>query len=453
VRLDGIAFVMLGGVALVAAVVMAFRIWRDPVSGLCLWILLLPVARSAASFAGYPPDEGPEVLRKLTIGDPVLVFTIVAALLAPADPGGGVGGRQGRRIVALFTAFCVLAIVSAFLADAGPEALVEIVTYFWLCATLVIVCRLLSSRERLERVLGALRWSAVLACATGLGGTLLLLRGSVENFLVRDGRVTGLFEAPNQVMSFMFAAIPFLCATAAASRTPRFARLWYIGLAVASMLIVLASGSRGGVVLIVVSLWLMFVATAPRAAAVSTCVLVLAAGSAWQAFEQHQEQLPFAIRRAVSFTETDSYDLHDLSHGRANQVEAWGTVFVEHPVFGVGLDQFRLYVARLVVGAKAQEMHNSYLAVLAETGLVGALIMFSLLATVLSRSVAFARAAWRARGPDAFGIAAAMVVSYGALLLYGMFQYGLRQRYFWLVVALIICVPRLYSRPVPVRAR
>ena len=37
--------------------------------------------------------------------------------------------------------------------------------------------------------------------------------------------------------------------------------------------------------------------------------------------------------------------------------------------------------------------------------------------------------------------------------MYGTVNYGLRQRYFWLVVALIMSVPQLYARPLPVRLR
>src|SRR5262245_59189648 len=98
-------------------------------------------------------------------------------------------------------------------------------------------------------------------------------------------------------------------------------------------------------------------------------------------------------------------------------------------------------------------MHNSYLAVLAETGLAGALVMFAILATALARSLRFVRVTWRARQPELFHLAAALCVSYVALLLYGTFQYGLRQRYFWLVVALIVSVPRLYARPQAARVR
>src|SRR2546425_13166869 len=98
-------------------------------------------------------------------------------------------------------------------------------------------------------------------------------------------------------------------------------------------------------------------------------------------------------------------------------------------------------------------MHNSYLSVLAETGVVGGLVMFTLLGTALLRSIAFLRRALRARSAEEFAVARALLVAYLTLLLYGTVNHGLRQRYFWFVVALIMSVPHLYRRARAVRLR
>jgi len=59
----------------------ATRIFLYPFTGLCLWVLLLPVTKTMADLAGYPQDEGPIMLQKLTLADPVLLLTAVGALL------------------------------------------------------------------------------------------------------------------------------------------------------------------------------------------------------------------------------------------------------------------------------------------------------------------------------------------------------------------------------------
>jgi len=172
-------------------------------------------------------------------------------------------------------------------------------------------------------------------------------------------------------------------------------------------------------------------------------VAFLVAGTVWRWYEAHRTDLPFGVQRGLSFLEEDRFDLDKLSHGRADQLSAWHTVFADHPLLGVGLDQFRYNVPRLVAGGKAQEMHNSYLGVLAEGGLFGAAAMFMLLALVLARSAGFLAVTIRSRSSRHSMEALALLVSYASLLLYGINQYGLRQRYFWFVVALVLTLPRL----------
>jgi hypothetical protein len=441
--MDSIALAAITVIALVPAGFVAVRIWHEPFAGLLLWVVLLPVSKSLASFAGYLPDEGPEVLRKLTLGDPLLVLTALAMLFDGKGPVGALG-TPGRRVVALLGAFCALGIASAFSGNAGPEAFLELATYSWVCVSIVVICRLLGSRRRAEHVLAAFNYAAALACAASVAGTVLMWKGYDNNLLVRGNRVTGLFEAPKQVESFMIAVIPLLCVTALNVRAQPSTRLAHAALVVLAALSAVASGSRLGVILAGLTIWSMLLIASPRAAVLWTCLFLLTAGSAWRIYQLHREEMPFGVRRALSFLEEDEFELSKLSHGRADQLETWYTVFAEHPLLGVGLDQFRGNVPRLVAGGKAQEMHNSYLAVLAEGGLAGALVMFPLLGAVLARSVGFLVAALRSQLRDESVVARALVVSYSSLLLYGMNQYGLRQRYFWFVVALIISLPRIY---------
>jgi len=97
-----------------------------------------------------------------------------------------------------------------------------------------------------------------------------------------------------------------------------------------------------------------------------------------------------------------------------------------------------------VCGGKAQEMHNSYLGVLGETGLIGGLIMLG--CWPMSREdpqVLLWRARSRAGRPHG---RASAVRLYAAILMYGMLNYGLRQRHFWFVIALTVAVPHVYGQ-------
>ena len=448
--MDNVPLLALAVIVTVPALYAVTRIFLYPTTGLCLWVMLLPVTKTIACLAGYRPDEplgeGPVVLQKLTLGDPVLLLTALGALLNENGLTGRVLDRQGRRIVLLLAAFCGASVVSATLGETGSESLIELATYVWLCLSLVVICQLLGSPERVRRTLAAWRGAGVVACVAGGVGTVLMWRGTMDNLVVEGGRVAGLFEGINQLQSFMVAVIPFFCARAFSAAASRGSRLFHGALIVVAFASVLGSGSRGGIVFAALSIWLMLVLVWPRVGLAWTCAALLLAGSAWHVVGRHLDELPYGARRAVSFVSSDTYDLGEMSRGRADQLLAFHTVFANHPLVGVGPGGFAATIPRLVPGGKAQEMHNSYLGVLAETGAIGGLIMFGLLATAMARSLAFLERSARARDPDALMAARALFVSYLSLLLYGMLNYGLRQRHFWFVVALTVVLPHVYER-------
>src|SRR2546426_5431705 len=447
--MDSVSLLFLAVIAAVPVLFIAARIFLYPTTGLCLWVLLLPVTKTFAELLGYPGGAecagNCNVLQKLTLGDPVLLLTL-AGLLNERRSAGPDYDRQGRRILGLFAAFCVASIASATLGETGPESLIELVTYFWLCVALVVICQLLSSPDRARRTLTAWRRAGVIGCVAGGVGTLLMWLGSMDNLLVQGGRVAGLFEGINQLQSFVIAVIPFFCARLFGRAASRGTRILYGALVVVGFAGVVGSGSRAGVVFAALSVWLMLVLTSPRLAAVLTCAAVLFAGSAWHVLGQHLDELPYGIRRSFSYVQDDTYELDELSRGRADQLQTFYTVFAEHPLVGVGPGGFAAWVPRVVPGGKAQEMHNSYLGVLGETGLIGGLIMLGLLADVTARTLRFLLWAWRARDPDALMAARALCVSYAAILMYGMLNYGLRQRHFWFVIALTVALPHVYMR-------
>jgi len=424
----------------------ATRIFLYPFTGLCLWVLLLPVTKTMADLAGYPQDEGPIMLQKLTLADPVLLLTAVGALLNGTGSSSRVTDRQGRRIIILLAAFCVANVASAALGETGTESLIELATNFWLCLSLFLICQLLGSPDRLRRTLAAWRGAGIVGCVAGGVGTLLMWRGSMDNLLVQGGRVAGLFHGINQLQSFVVAVIPFFCARMFSRAASRSARVLYGALVLVGFAGVVGSGSRAGVVIAVLSVWLMLLLASPRLALVWTCAAVLFAGSAWQVLGKHLDELPYGVRRSFSYVQEDNLELDELSRGRADQLQTFYTVFAEHPLVGVGPGGFAAWVPRVVPGGKAQEMHNSYLGVLGETGAIGGLIMLGLLADAMLRTVRFLQWAWRARDPDALMAAQALLVSYASILMYGMLNYGLRQRHFWFVIALTVALPHVYMR-------
>src|SRR5881628_2066086 len=311
--MDSLPLLALAVIAAVPALFVAARIFLYPFTGLCLWVLLLPVTKTMASLAGYPPGQGPIVLQKLTLADPILLLTAAGAVLNGTGSSGRVSDRQGRRIIMLLAAFCVANVASAALGEAGPESLIELATNFWLCLSLVVICQLLGSPDRARRTLTAWLRAGALGCVAGGLGTLLMWRGSINNLLVQDGRVAGLFEGINQLQSFVVAVIPFFCARMFSRAASRGTRILYGALVVVGFVGVVGSGSRAGVVFAALSVWLMLLLTSPRLAATWTCAALLFAGSAWHVLGKHLDELPYGIRRSFSYVQEDTLELDELS--------------------------------------------------------------------------------------------------------------------------------------------
>src|SRR5438477_13010112 len=151
--MDSISILALTVIAAVPALFVAARIFLDPTTGLCLWVLLLPVTKTLAEFVGYPGGAecagNCNVLQKLTLSDLVLLLTL-AGLLNEKKSAGATYDRQGRRIVWLLAAFCVASIASATLGETGGHSLIAVATYFWLCVAQVVLCSLRRRPRRLR---------------------------------------------------------------------------------------------------------------------------------------------------------------------------------------------------------------------------------------------------------------------------------------------------------------
>ena len=111
--------------------------------------------------------------------------------------------------------------------------------------------------------------------------------------------------------------------------------------------------------------------------------------------------------------------------GRAALVRDTLSMFAHYPILGSGLGSYE-YVFPMfdesLRGGRAQHAENVYVEFLAETGIVGALLMLAFVALV---AVAWLRRAWRPKQP---GDMAAIGLAFGvtAVLVHGMTDFGMR---------------------------
>jgi len=133
------------------------------------------------------------------------------------------------------------------------------------------------------------------------------------------------------------------------------------------------------------------------------------------------------------------------------RVPIWGAawaMFIHHPIFGVGVNNFGFLIQDYDPDLVVNQAHNLFLNIAAERGILG-IATFGLVAVMAFRAL---RAAWR-RAPELpsraliAGIAAS-ILGFFAHSLFDVSYYDYRiLLMFWIVIGLAACSPRLLTRP------
>jgi O-antigen ligase len=162
--------------------------------------------------------------------------------------------------------------------------------------------------------------------------------------------------------------IPVACYLAASSETPRMFRLLNYGYLPVAFLGIALSGTRTASVAAAIGL-LYGLATLTRIRLFTRFAVVALLAAALFLLLPVVQPLTSFQRLGTTPAELSEGDLN----GRIEQWRQGLTAFVEHPVIGVGTDQYRS------VNTLGKVAHNSYLSVLVELGLIG----FVFFATIL----------------------------------------------------------------------
>jgi len=239
---------------------------------------------------------------------------------------------------------------------------VSVFTDLYLKVALVylLAVNVIISPRRIER----LTWLLVLAIGyIGFRAVLDYVRG--VNLIARGSRVQGavggLMQNPNDLALHMVVFMP-LAAFMALRPGPPIRRLIAAGAGFAMMGAVVASGSRGGFIGLVV----MLVVLAAFAARQRPAMVVAAALAVMCALPV----LPASYWRRISSITDSSKDDYQSSEARKRLFGESFDAFVENPLTGVGAGQFKDYKPEKRVEAW-HETHNIWLQVAAELGIFG----------------------------------------------------------------------------------
>jgi O-antigen/teichoic acid export membrane protein/O-antigen ligase len=416
--------------AALIALVVAFLLVREPAHGLAAFIVIAPLTQ-------LPSLGGVSGQLAKVAGGLIALAWIVAVVARRTRVPHGVHGP-----LILLLAFLVWAAMSYAWAEAPDDTLVALGRWLPVVLLFLIASSTFASP-------GAVRLGAAAMAASGAVGVVASF-GAGGSFV--EGRLAGALGDPNIQGAALVPAILLaaaLCATSSGSR-----RIGWFAVALLNGAGLIATGSRGAIVGLVIGVVTMLViaGTARGATARVTVAAVCVTAVAFVAVVPADMRARFATLDDVAAT--------DGGTGRTDLWRIGAREFADHPVEGVGLGNFSFTAAGqldepglirradLVVG-EAKVTHNTYLHVLAETGMIGLALFVGAVALslgMLGRAVAAGAADARTRL-----LLRAIFAGTAGLLGSDAFISGQYENELWIMLGL--CVAGAGAVALPVRPR
>jgi O-antigen ligase len=301
-----------------------------------------------------------------------------------------------------------------------------------------LVFSAVSERRDLRLFASAFIAGTVLTSALGLSG---LAGGSSDGAASRFG---GVFGNPNNLAAVVLPALALAAFQLVAAR--RFVeRLLLAGSGVFLVLILFLTQSRGGLAgFAVMSIVAVAVAAPFRTRALMLVLAVLLSGLAYFTLVAS----PSERDRVTSLSAAGSTGRDDLWNVALQMTR-------DHPLAGVGMGNFttvapeylqqNLDVRRsdLFLRANATEVHNTYLSVLAELGVVGLILFLAFLGAVLRVALRSARRLARGHDLEADLLARALIVGAAGMLAAYFFFSAEFEKQLWLILGSLVALSTL----------
>jgi len=413
------------GVTLIGAFVLVPVAFASPSLALSFWLVM----NLLAGLHGF----GSAANRTLLVIGLVWLGALAAQREAREREDGD-AARMRRRQATLFALFLLWALFTLVWAP-DPGFAGTVVTRLLLSA-LVFAVVLTVVREPRH-----VRW---LAAAFVIGAVLSVLSGIVTGGLHTDastistatsdeGRLRGGTSDPNYLAAAIVPAMMLAGALAARGGRP-LARFALLLAAVVLAIGLAATESRGGFVAIVIVSAGALLTWRERRLTIGAFIGVFAAGAA-----------AFFIASPSSWERVTSNT--DKGSGRSDIWQVAWRVVESHPVAGVGISQFPVvspdYIRRPGAITRADLLvdqrivvHNAYLQLWAEAGLVGLLLFLGAVATGLQACRLAARR-FDARGdPEMATLARAALLALVGALTASFFLSNIDDQRLWVLIAL-----------------
>jgi O-antigen ligase len=296
----------------------------------------------------------------------------------------------------------------------------------------------------LRLILGVYMAGAAATAIVGLAG------GTAKDSVDVEGRYSGGIGDPNELAAFVVPALIVAAFSFWVARRGSPARLLLPLAGGLSALVLFMTESRGGIVSLVVAFVFGIVVGGPVRSRVVTLVLVVGAlGLAYFTFVAPPESL----KRVTTFADAGGTGRGDvwpiaisIAHDHPFAGVGWGNFTVVEPRYALG--DIDLTRADLIVD-RPHVAHNTYLHVLAETGIVGLAALLAIIGAAIAAAMRGIRAL-AARGEQALEIQARGLVVGTVGMLVGMsFISGQYEKHLWLLLGLLPTVATIGRRSAP----
>jgi O-antigen ligase len=395
-------------------------------------VALIDVPLAAAAWVGLGLLSGLSPFGLATTATGLLLFGAWLARLPGERARVAAALRLHRRLL-IFAGLLLLWLALSLAWAQDPDvAAVELGRWCVAAVALVVLLTSVRTERDVRLVVVALIAGTLLSVLIGLAAGGLGAADTSDTATSTEGRLQGGADDPNFLAAYIVAVT--VLAVAVRPLLPGMGRLLMPGVIVVLVIGLGATQSRGGMIAAIAALVAAVVLMRGRRLAVLAAVVLLAGvGLAYFV------ATPTAASRLTSGA--------DRGNGREDLWRVAGRMAGDHPLTGVGLDNFRVRSAEYVrqpgllefvdlIAERPHQVHNTYLQLLAENGVVGLALFVAFVSAVLS-SARLAARRFEAAGAAALAqfARAVLVADVGLLVAAAFLPLGSRPT-LWVLLSL-----------------
>jgi len=391
----------------------------------------------------------PYVGTKLATPDIFLIFVIIGTFLA-GDRHGSLWAHRDRILVATFlglafvyhTALSMLVNGIFFEADIAMS-IISTFNYWYGFFVFACVVKWLDSWDRLAT---AVAWWIAGATLVGVIGTWGII-GGAPAWVYEGPRISSTLRGVNQMQSYL---IPVLYASLVLALSPVVSgqrRLLLLACILPMTLSLLATGSRSTMIMILACIGILTYQILRQGKRTLTAFVLsysLAGGlilgmilMVWITLTGGADMLPPGPwQRPIRLFQAmlQASDTVEALGPRGIQFKIIFDNWFYRPILGIGPANFK------EVFDHPHEIHNTYLGMLSEHGVVGLSLLLAFSGLVISGCLTGLRLL---RDPMQRILIIMIAGAAPFVMIYGVFSFGLRQRIFWLTLGLTAAAARI----------